>query len=118
MRFGVVLFMLALLGASGLMLWHSSNQQMLANDITDEHELVFFSAPWCGYCDRARDWFDAEGINYLEIDIEASTDGNRLWCDAGGRGVPLVLIGDQRIPGYAPAAYAGALRENAVVSGR
>ena len=110
MRAGAMLLMAALLGLSALVMWRSSQQQLAATDISAEHELVFFSAPWCGYCDQARDWFDAQRVDYLEIDIERSTDANRLWRKAGGRGVPYVLVGEQRIPGYSPDAYARALR--------
>ena len=99
-----------LLLLSAAVMLHSGQRQVVAADITHEHELVFFSAPWCGYCDRARDWFDSERVDYLEIDIESSTEAHRLWREAGGRGVPLVLVGEQRIPGFAPAAYASALR--------
>lgn len=99
-----------LLALSAVVLWRSGQLQVTAADISADHELVFFSAPWCGYCDRARDWFDAEAVNYLEINIESSTDAHRLWRDAGGRGVPLVLVGEQRIAGFAPAAYAEALK--------
>ena len=110
MRGGVALLMAALLGLSAVVMWRSGQQQLAAADISSEHQLVFFSAPWCGYCDRARDWFDDQRVDYLEIDIERSTDNNQLWRDAGGRGVPLVLVGEQRIPGYSPDAYARALR--------
>jgi len=113
MRIGVGFLMLALLSLSAAMLWRSGQQQLGAADISSEHELVFFSAPWCGYCDRARTWFDDQRIGYLEIDIESSTEAHRLWREAGGRGVPLVLVGEQRIPGYSPDAYARALREAA-----
>lgn len=113
MRGGTALLMAALLGLSAFMMWRSSQQQLAAADISGKHELVFFSAPWCGYCDRARAWFDEQRVDYLEIDIESSTDANRLWRDAGGRGVPLVLVGEQRIPGYSPEAYARALRQAA-----
>lgn len=110
MRSGIGLLMVGLLALSAVVLWRSGQQAVIASDISPEHELVFFSAPWCGYCDRARAWFDEERVDYLEIDIESSTDANRLWRDAGGRGVPHVLVGEQRIPGYSPDAYARALR--------
>ncbi len=113
MRSGIGLLMVGLLALSAVVLWRSGQQAVIASDISPEHELVFFSAPWCGYCDRARAWFDEERVDYLEIDIESSTDANRLWRDAGGRGVPHVLVGEQRIPGYSPDAYARALREAA-----
>ena len=103
------LLALLLLLLSAAVLWHTGRNQVTAADISTEHELVFFSAPWCGYCDRARDWFDAQAVDYLEINIESSTEAHRQWREAGGRGVPLVLVGEQRIAGYAPAAFASAL---------
>lgn len=109
MRGLTLIVVVVLLALSVLVLWHSGRNQVVAADISNEHDLVFFSAPWCGYCDRARDWFDAQAVNYLEINIESSTEAHRLWREAGGRGVPLVLVGEQRIAGYAPAAYAEAL---------
>lgn len=107
-RFAVILAVV-LVALSMAVLWRSGGQQVTAADISSEHELVFFSAVWCGYCDRARRWFDAQGVDYLEIDIESSTEAQQLWREAGGRGVPLVLVGEQRIAGYAPAAFARAL---------
>ena len=98
-----------LLLLSAAMLLHTLNRQVTAEDISTEHELVFFSAPWCGYCDRARDWFDDQRVDYLEINIESSTEARRLWREAGGRGVPLVLVGDQRVAGYSVDAYRQAL---------
>lgn len=109
MRTATWILMGLLLLLSAAFMLHSGQRQVVAADISQDHELVFFSAPWCGYCDRARDWFDAERLDYLEIDIESSTEAHRLWREAGGRGVPLVLVGERRIAGYAPGAYAEAL---------
>ncbi len=100
-------------GLSVAALWHTGQTQLTAADISSEHELVFFSAPWCGHCDRARIWLDAQDVDYLEINIESSTDAHDLWREAGGRGVPLVLVGETRIAGYAPAAFADALKVQA-----
>src|SRR5690554_3009250 len=82
---------------------------LAADDISPGDDIVFFSAPWCGYCDQARDWFDALEVDYQEIDIEASTANQRLFQDANGRGVPLVFIGDRRLAGFSAAAYERAL---------
>lgn len=109
MRAGVVALMAGLLALSALVLWRGAQQSLTVADISPDHELVFFSATWCGYCDRARLWFDQQQVNYLEIDMESSTEANRLWREAGGRGVPHVLVGDRKIHGYAPEAYARAL---------
>ena len=109
MRGAASIVAIVFLALSVAVLWHMGRLQVTAADISSEHELVFFSAPWCGYCDRARHWFDGHGVNYLEIDIESSAEARRQWREAGGRGVPLVLVGEQRIAGYAPVAFASAL---------
>lgn len=109
MRIFPLVLATCLVALTAAVLWHSGRNQVTAADISPAHELVFFSAPWCGYCDRARDWFDGQGVNYLEIDIESSTEARRQWREAGGRGVPLVLVGEQRIAGYAPQTFATAL---------
>ncbi len=113
MRAGILVFMAGLLALSALVLWRSTQQSVAVADISPDHELVFFSATWCGYCDRARHWLNQQQVNYIEIDVESSTEANRLWRAAGGRGVPHVLVGDQKIAGYAPEAYARALSQEA-----
>jgi glutaredoxin len=105
--------MSGLLAVSAVVMLRSGQQALTVADISPDHELVFFSAPWCGYCDRARSWLDQQRVDYLEIDVESSTDANRLWREAGGRGVPHVLVGEEKIAGYAPAAYARALKKGA-----
>ncbi|SRR6056297_1120965 len=114
MRAGTLVLMLGLLVVSAVVMLRSGQQAVTVADISPDHELVFFSAPWCGYCDQARLWFDRQRVDYLEIDVESSTEANRLWREAGGRGVPHVLVGGEKIAGYAPAAYARALSERAM----
>ena len=83
---------------------------LAADEISPGDDIVFFSAPWCGYCDQARIWFDALDTDYREIDIEASTANHRLFQEVNGRGVPLVFIGDQRLAGFSAAAYQRAFK--------
>lgn len=80
-----------------------------ARDISAEHDVVFFTAPWCGYCDQARDYLDDNAVDYLEIDVEASTSNNRKFQELNGRGVPLIFIGETRMAGFSPEAYGRAL---------
>ncbi len=80
-----------------------------ARDISPGHDVVFFTAPWCGYCDQARDYLDDNGVDYLEIDVEASTTNNRKFQELNGRGVPLIFIGETRMAGFSPQAYGRAL---------
>lgn len=60
--------------------------------------VVMISTSWCGYCRRARQFFNANAIDFEEIDAEQSTsEGVRM---AARRGVPLIVIGGSEIRGF------------------
>jgi glutaredoxin len=66
---------------------------------------VLYSATWCGYCKQAKAYLASKGIAYQEIDIDTK-DGMAAFAQAGGgKGVPLLLAGGQRVQGFSPAAY-------------
>lgn len=67
--------------------------------------VVLYSAAWCGYCTKAKAYLASKGIPYQEIDIDTN-DGMAAFAQAGGgRGVPLIIAGGQRVQGFSPAAY-------------
>lgn len=71
----------------------------------DRSEVVMYSASWCGYCDQARDHFQTNGIAFREYDVETSERGRREYTALDGRGVPLILIGDQRMNGFSAQRF-------------
>ena len=103
------LLIFALLALVAWNLFNTTSTDLAASDISPEHDIVMFSAPWCGYCDQARAFLEAERVEFLEIDIESSTEANNRFRAAGGRGVPLTFIGEQRIVGFSAPAYGQAL---------
>ena len=62
--------------------------------------VVLYAAEWCGYCKATKRFFDANGIVYTELDVEKTTEGREGHKKLGGRGVPLVVIGDDVIHGF------------------
>lgn len=104
----IVLGLLLIVGWS---LLSSSSTSLQARDISPDHDVVMFAAEWCGYCDQARAYLVRNQVNFLEIDIDSSTDANRQWREAGGRGVPLTFIGEQRMAGFSAQAYGQALEQ-------
>lgn len=67
--------------------------------------LVLYSAAWCGYCQKAKAYLGSKGVGYQEIDID-TPDGLAAFAQAGGgKGVPLLVAGSQRVQGFSPAAY-------------
>ncbi len=55
---------------------------------------------WCGYCKKARAYLDKKGVPYVAYDIEKDAAANQRHKELGGRGVPLIIIGSNKISGF------------------
>ncbi len=73
-----------------------------ARALAGSERVVMFTAPWCGYCDRLRDDLTREQVPFAEVNVESSSAAHDAWRSLGGRGVPLTLIDDAIVSGYAP----------------
>jgi len=62
--------------------------------------VVMYSTSWCGYCKKARQHFKRNNIPYQEHDIEKSKKAAQDYKKLKGRGVPIILIGKQRMNGF------------------
>ena len=67
---------------------------------------VIFVAQWCGYCRQAEAYLKEKKIGYQRHDIE-TPEGKKAMVDAGagGRGIPVLFSGGQRVVGYSRGAY-------------
>ena len=72
-------------------------------------KVVMYTTPTCGYCHRAKAYFNQKGIRFTEYDVTKSTKARKAFKALNGRGVPLIVIGDQRISGFNKAAINRAL---------
>ena len=68
-------------------------------------KVVMYSASWCSACQQAKDYFEAQGIPYTEYDVEKSNKGKRDFKKLGGKGVPVILVGNTRINGFSRHAF-------------
>jgi mycoredoxin len=64
--------------------------------------IVLLSAEWCGYCQALREDLDDMGVSYRELDIETDVDGRSAFDAVKGRGVPVLVVGQDIIYGYDP----------------
>ena len=64
--------------------------------------VVLLSTAWCGYCRKLRGDLAGWGVAYDELDVEKSPEGRNAYELVGGRGVPILLIGDEVVHGYSP----------------
>ena len=76
-------------------------------DIRDARpgEVVIYTTPTCGYCKQARAHLQSRNIPFLEKDVSGNPQAQAEWKSLGGRGVPLALIGSQKLTGFSAASY-------------
>ena len=62
--------------------------------------VVMYSTSWCGYCKKARAYFDRNRIRYVEHDVEKSEAAHAEYKRLGGRGVPLIAYEGRLMTGF------------------
>ena len=57
---------------------------------------------WCGYCKKAQSYLKSRGVPYETYDIEKDSDAKQRYKELGGHGVPLIIIGSNKMNGFSP----------------
>lgn len=70
--------------------------------------VVMYATEWCPYCARARAYFKRTNTAYVEHDIEKSAEARAEFKRLGGRGVPLILVGGEKLRGFNELAFESA----------
>lgn len=83
----------------------SPSIETVSSELSTPDEVVLYSAEWCGYCKQARRYFKENRIRFTEYDVEKSARGQRDFRKLRAKGVPVILVGDQRMNGFSPAAF-------------
>ena len=68
-------------------------------------EIVMYATSWCPYCAQARAYFARAGIAYVEHDVEKSASANAEFKRLGGRGVPLIVVGREKLNGFSEQGF-------------
>ncbi|MBX2869056.1 MAG: glutaredoxin family protein [Acidiferrobacterales bacterium] len=71
----------------------------------NDNQVVMYGTSWCGYCKKAKNYFAKKGIPFKEFDIEKSSAARREYDQLNGRGVPLIIVGNQRLSGFTIEAF-------------
>lgn len=72
----------------------------LGGDDFGAREVKILTTTWCGVCKQAKAWLAAKGINFTEYDVETSDIGRQEFRRLAGKGVPIILVGNQRMDGF------------------
>ena len=77
---------------------------------TAKGEVILYTTQRCGYCRKAKAYLKRKNIRYKEYDVETSKKGRRDYKELNGRGVPIILVGDQRMNGFSEGRMASMLK--------
>lgn len=73
-------------------------------------KIVLYTTQSCGYCRKAKRFLKQRNIRYTEYDVETSKKGKRDFKKLNGTGVPIILVGDQRMNGFSEGRMASMLK--------
>lgn len=63
-------------------------------------QVVIYSTKNCGWCTRAKQYFAQRGVAYEERDVQQSAAAKDEFKRLGGNGVPLIMVGSEKIEGF------------------
>ena len=69
------------------------------------HDVIMYSAEWCGVCKKAKRYFTNKKIPFKEKDIDKSQQARKEFDSLGGKGVPVILVGDTRLNGFSKEKF-------------
>lgn len=72
----------------------------LEGDDFGTREVKILTTTWCGVCKKAKAYLAGKGIYFSEYDVETSDIGRQEYKRLGGKGVPIILVGKQRMNGF------------------
>jgi glutaredoxin len=78
----------------------------------EKSEVVILTASWCHYCTKTRQYLTSNKIKFTEYDIEKSNLGYQLYRSLGGKGVPVIKVGENVMYGYNPEKLKQTLNES------
>ena len=68
-------------------------------------KVIMYSTSWCGYCKKARKYFEANSIPYTEYDIEKNRSAKRRYDLMNAKGIPVILVGKKRMNGFSERGF-------------
>jgi glutaredoxin len=90
----------------------SDDDFMFKKKSLKNQKVVMFTTPSCGWCKRAKAFFQKHNVRYIAYDIKKSKEARLKFKELKGRGVPLILIGDKKFVGFNKKAISEALGLN------
>lgn len=77
-----------------------------------QQRVTLYGTQWCGVCKEAKAYFRKNRIPFTEYDVETTEKGRQDYAKMNGRGVPIILVGDQRMNGFSQRNFEALYRGN------
>lgn len=74
-------------------------------------KIRMFTTQWCPVCKKAKAYLKKRATPFEELDVEASPSAKAEYERLGGKGVPVILVGEQRLDGFDAGRMEHALSE-------
>ncbi|HEY5442423.1 MAG TPA: glutaredoxin domain-containing protein [Candidatus Saccharimonadales bacterium] len=69
--------------------------------MSNDSQVIVYSATWCAFCHAAKDYFDKLGVKYTDKDVEKDpAAGLEAVEKSEQRGIPVLDIGGDIIIGF------------------
>ena len=101
-RQGVVLIALVVAAITLISLvrhWAQNEAQANPSDWTPQ-TVAIFTNDSCTYCADAKQFLTDKKVPFTEFNLDHSEKARQVFGILNGRGVPLILVGKQRLNGY------------------
>ncbi len=75
-------------------------------------EITMYVTPTCGYCIQAEEYMNERAIRYNRKDVTTSDAAMKDFRRLGGKGVPLIIMGNEQMAGFEPGRFEQMRRRN------
>ncbi len=63
--------------------------------------VTIYTTPTCHFCQMSKEFFQANGVQYSEINVAADAEKRQEMIDKSGQmGVPVIAVGDELVVGF------------------
>lgn len=73
-------------------------------------EVTIYTTPTCGYCKMAKEFFDANNVQYKDYNVGTDLEKRKEMIEKSGQmGVPVIFVGDEMTVGFDKAKLSSLL---------
>lgn len=62
--------------------------------------ITLYSTSRCPHCRQVKQWLQQHKLRFQEFDVERNQRAFKEFQRVGGRGVPVLMVGQQKIDGF------------------